>query len=103
MNYNQIKSTLRNIAYECDKLPNKTELGEKAMELIGDYPLYVGGLSNISYGEAIAIAVLIYGDIDSALRESQESDQLMAEYFKTDRKHSIADYDKWVAEKKGEQ
>ena len=102
MNYNQIKNTLRNIAYECDKLPNKAELGEQAMELISDYPLYVSGTSNISYGEAIAIAVLMNGDIESALQESRESDKLMTEYFKTDRKHSLDDYDKWVAEKKGE-
>lgn len=33
------------------------KVGERAMELIGDYPLYASGLSNITYGEAIMVAV----------------------------------------------
>lgn len=103
MNYKQIKKTLAPIVRYCDQcLPNKEELGEKAMELIGEYPLYVSGLSNITYGEAIAIATLLFGDIEEAYNGSKEQDDLMREYFadKT-REHSLEDYDKWVAEKKG--
>lgn len=78
------------------------ELGEIAMELIADYPLYAS-TSNISYDEAIAVAQVIFGkDLKKALRELHESNDLMTEYFKTDRKHySLEDYNKWVAEKKG--
>lgn len=39
----------------------KSKIGEKALELIGDYPLY-GATSNISYDEAILIAMIIEGD-----------------------------------------
>lgn len=83
-------------------MPNSNELGEIAMELIADYPLYAS-TSNISYDEAIAVAQIFFGDdLRQAKKDISESDDLMAEYFKTDRKHSLADYDKWVAEKKGE-
>lgn len=82
-------------------MPNSNELGEIAMELIADYPLYAS-TSNISYDEAIAVAQIFFGDdLRQAKKDLAESDDLMAEYFKTDRKHSLADYDKWVAEKKG--
>lgn len=102
MNYQTIKKQLKGIIGECEKLPNKQELGEKAMGLIGDYPLYASGLSNISYGEAIAIAVLMFGDIDEAIAENENLDALMEQYYKTPRKErSVADYDAWLAERKG--
>ena len=82
-------------------MPNSNELGEIAMELIADYPLYAS-TSNISYDEAIAVAQIFFGDdLRQAKKDLAESDDLMTEYFKTDRKHSLADYEKWVAEKKG--
>ena len=75
------------------------KLGETAMELIADYPLYAS-TSNITYDEAIAIAKILFGDdLERAVAENKNSDALMAEYFKTDRKHSLEDYEKWVAEK----
>jgi len=75
------------------------KLGETAMELIADYPLYAS-TSNISYDEAIAIAKILFGDdLERAVAENKNSDALMAEYFKTDREHSLEDYEKWVAEK----
>lgn len=87
-----IVKQLQKIQVECEQLSKV--YGERAFKLIGDYPLYVGGLSNISYGTAIAVA-LMFGSIE----EQEQADELMAEYFKTDRKHSIEDYDKWVAER----
>ena len=39
----------------------KVKIGDKALELIGDYPLY-GATSNISYDEAIMIALVLSGD-----------------------------------------
>lgn len=86
---------LQEIQVECEHLSKV--YGDKAMEIIADYPLYVSGTSNISYGTAIAIA-LMFGKIE----DQENQDALMAEYFKTDREHSLDDYDKWVAEKKGE-
>lgn len=88
-----IVKQLQEIQVECESLSKV--YGEKAMELIADYPLYVSGISNISYGTAIAIA-LMFGSIE----EQKLQDDLMAEYFKTDRKHSLDDYDKWVEERK---
>lgn len=77
------------------------KLGEIAMELISDYPLYAS-TSNISYETAIDVAKAVFGDdLEYAYNDMHNQDALMAEYFKTDRKHSLADYDKWVAEKKG--
>ena len=35
------------------------DVGEKAMEFIGDYPLYASGLSNITYEEAILVAMVL--------------------------------------------
>ena len=81
-------------------MPNSNELGEIAMELIADYPLYAS-TSNISYDEAIAVAHIFFGDdLRQAKKDLSENDDLMAEYFKTDRKHSLDDYEKWVAERK---
>ena len=88
-----IVRSLQEIQVECEQLSKV--YGEKAMELIADYPLYVSGTSNISYGTAIAIAFM-FGDI----YEQQKHDELMAEYFKTDREHSLEDYEKWVKEQK---
>ena len=92
MNKEEIIKALATIQNECEKM--STEYGDKAMELIGDYPLYVSGTSNISYGTAIAIAFM-FGDID----EQENEDNLMAEYFKTNRKHSLEDYELWRKEK----
>lgn len=39
----------------------KFEIGSKALEELGDYPLYASK-SNISYEEAILIALVIEGD-----------------------------------------
>lgn len=89
----EIVKSLQEIQVECEHLSKV--YGEKAMELIADYPLYVSGISNISYGTAIAIAFM-FGDIDKQL----EQEKLMAEYFKTDREHSMDDYDKWLEERK---
>lgn len=69
------------------------------MQLIADYPLYAS-TSNISYDEAIAVAKIFFGnDLEKAVAEKQNEDALMKEYFKTNRKHSLADYEKWVAER----
>ena len=77
------------------------KLGQIAMELISDYPLYAS-TSNITYDEAIAIAQVIFGDdLKQAYNDNNDQDSLMTEYFKTDREHSLDDYNKWVAEKKG--
>lgn len=87
-----IVKQLQEIQVECESLSKI--YGDKALELIADYPLYVSGTSNISYGTAIAIA-LMFGSIE----EQKLQDDLMAEYFKTDRKHSLDDYEKWVGER----
>ena len=44
-----------------EDMPKKMveQAGEKAMEFIGDYPLYASGLSNITYSEAILIALVL--------------------------------------------
>lgn len=49
----------------------KNRIGEKALDLIRDYPLY-GATSNISYDEAILIAMIIEGD-DFVSRFDNES------------------------------
>lgn len=75
------------------------KLGETAMELIADYPLYAS-TSNITYDEAIAVAKIFFGDdLEKAVAEKKNEDALMVEYFKTAREHSLEDYEKWVAEK----
>lgn len=100
MDYKTIVKALAPISDMCENLPERTELGELAMELIGDYPLYASGLSNIMYGDAIAIATIMLGkDIRQAKKEKDENDRLMEEYFKTDGEHSLAGFDKWVAER----
>ncbi len=53
-------------------LEEKEKIGAKALELIGDYPLY-GATSNISYGEAIMIALVLGGDdFINSLSEEKE-------------------------------
>lgn len=44
-----------------NSMPKKMveQAGEEAMEFIGDYPLYASGLSNITYEEAILIAMVL--------------------------------------------
>lgn len=37
----------------------KEKIGQKAMEEIADYPLYASGLSNITYDEAILVALVM--------------------------------------------
>lgn len=39
----------------------KESVGEKALQFIGDYPLY-GATSNISYEEAIVVALCLGGE-----------------------------------------
>lgn len=48
------------------KLPQAEikRLGEIAMEKISDYPLYVSGTDNISYEEAIVLAMVVFGDFE---------------------------------------
>ena len=48
-----------------ESMPKKMveQAGEKAMEFIGDYPLYASGLSNITYSEAILIALVLGKEI----------------------------------------
>lgn len=48
-----------------EDMPKKMveQAGEKAMEFIGDYPLYASGLSNITYSEAILIALVLGKEI----------------------------------------
>ena len=47
----------------------KEKIGDKALEIMGDYPLY-GATSNISYDEAILIALVTHReDFINMLRE----------------------------------
>lgn len=88
----KIVRDLARISVECEKFSG--EYGERAMKIIGEHPLYAS-TCGITYGQAIAIAILCGGSID----EQEKTDELMTEYFKTDRKHSLEDYDKWLAER----
>lgn len=50
----------------------KGKIGDKALELIGDYPLY-GATSNISCDEAIMIALVLgRDDFVNSLNEEEE-------------------------------
>lgn len=94
MKYEEIVKQVETLVAECELLRDK--YGDKALTLIGDYPLYAG-TSNISYGEAILIAT-VFGHIDRQL----ESEELLKEYFDTLPKGemgSLAGYEKWVAER----
>lgn len=97
MKYTEIVKQVEKLVAECE-LYSK-QYGDKALELIADYPLYASS-SNVSFGEAILIAS-VFGDID----RQKDGAKLVAEYFKTLPKGqtgSWADYEKWVAEKGGE-
>lgn len=94
MTYTEIVNELARLKQECEKLHK--EYGDKAMDLIADYPLYAS-CSNISYGEAILIASL-FGDID----RQQDGAKLVEEYFKSLPKGEMgswAGYEKWAAER----
>lgn len=88
----RISKLVGSLVAECETFSK--EYGARAMEIVGDYPLYAG-CSNITYGQAIVIALACVGNID----DYENQDSLMVEYFKTDRKHSLDDFDKWVAER----
>ena len=55
-----IRKDINNWRKAIEAMPEKMreQAREKAMELISDYPLYVSGLSNISYTDAILIALV---------------------------------------------
>lgn len=53
----QIEKWFQTIAAMPEKMVEQA--GEEAMEFIGDYPLYASGLSNITYAEAILIALVL--------------------------------------------
>lgn len=94
MRYEEIVNQLEKLVAECERYAK--EYGDKALELVADYPLYASS-SNISYGEAILIAS-VFGNID----RQRDGDKLVAEYFKTLPKGQVgswADYEKWVAER----
>lgn len=57
----------------------KNELGEIAMELIADHPLYAS-TSGITYEEAIAVAKVIFGsDLRAVKAENERIDGLSSE------------------------
>lgn len=60
----------RDLLAEIEKLSSdqKEQLGNKAMSLIGDYPLYAS-CSGITYEEAIAIALVLGFEEDLAAEE----------------------------------
>ena len=94
MRYEEIVSQLEKLVAECERYAK--EYGDKALELVADYPLYASS-SNISFGEAILIAS-VFGNID----RQRDGAKLVDEYFKTLPKGQVgsyADYEKWVAER----
>lgn len=96
MKYQEIVSQLEQFVAECECYAK--EYGDKAMELLGDYPLYAS-TSNISYGEGILIAS-VFGHID----RQTDGAKLVDEYFKTLPKGQVGSYEgyeKWVREKEG--
>lgn len=93
--YKEIVKQLERLVAECETLGQ--EYGEKALELISDYPLYACS-SNISYGEGIVIAT-VFGDI---FKQGNE-DKLIEEYFKSLPKGevgSVEGYEQWRKERK---
>lgn len=94
MTYQEIVKQVEKLVAECELYAK--EYGDKALELVADYPLYASS-SNISYGEAILIAS-VFGHID----RQKDGAKLVDEYFKTLPKGqtgSYEDYEKWVAER----
>lgn len=64
----------------------KNELGEIAMELIADHPLYAS-TSGISYEEAIAVAKVIFGsDLRAVKAESERFESLSLEEMEAELK-----------------
>lgn len=64
----------------------ENELGEIAMELISDYPLYAC-TSNITYDEAILIASILFGDdLKKALAERKRIAKMSLEELKAELK-----------------
>lgn len=62
----------------------KNELGEIAMELIADHPLYAS-TSGISYEEAIGVAKVIFGsDLKAVKAENDRIGSLSMEELKTE-------------------
>lgn len=61
--YNQSLDTITMVQKTIGQLDKRTlaEWGDKALEMISDYPLYASS-SNISYEEAIIIAMIIFED-----------------------------------------
>lgn len=94
MTYQEIVKQVEKLVAECELYAK--EYGDKALELVADYPLYACS-SNISFGEAILIAS-VFGHID----RQKDGAKLVDEYFKTLPKGhtgSYKDYEKWVAER----
>ena len=58
-----IASVIAGIVRELPQAEIK-RLGEIAMEKISDYPLYINGTDNISYEEAIVLAMVVFGDFE---------------------------------------
>lgn len=62
------------------------ELGEIAMELISDHPLYAS-TSGISYEEAIGVAKVIFGsDLRAAKAENDRIDNMSMEELEAEMK-----------------
>ncbi len=62
----------------------KNELGQIAMELIADYPLYAS-TSGITYEEAIEVAKVIFGsDLRAAKAENERIESLSMEELKAE-------------------
>lgn len=64
----------------------KDELGEIAMELIADYPLYAS-TSGITYDEAIRVAQALFGhDLKAVKAENERIDGLSKDELETELK-----------------
>ena len=73
-NYNGLvvvsEAFLKLVGDNLDDKAKKT-LGNKALTLISDYPLYASS-SNITYEEAISVALILFGDINKAYKEQYD-------------------------------
>ena len=64
----------------------KNELGEIAMELIADHPLYAS-TSGITYKEAIAVARVIFGsDLKAVKAENERIENMSMEELEAEMK-----------------
>lgn len=88
MTYQEIVKQLEKLVAECELYAK--DYGDKALELVADYPLYASQ-SNISYGEAILIAS-VFGDID----RQKDGAKLVDEYFKTLPKGQVGSYEEFL-------